>query len=572
MRKKLILFAVALLSVATLGVVQLTANAKIDESPDCDKYAIMYCGAKDATEFQKKFNADGKYTDHTKVYAAFGISKADVTGMVNGVVWKNGNVTVGNTTIVATNARDAARNLGGTPIAGTQGAAITSTSTFGDEGQKAMIKMVNGEFKFAIITSCGNPVVATPKKPPVPPKPPTGVCDKLTLTKISRTQVKLAASAKVANGGKVISYTYNFGDGTSSTTPAPTATHTYPDTGKTYTLTLTVKVQLGNVTKDVTAATCKTTFCVTPLPPSYTCEELSVTKINRTTYRFGSRFALKNVTFKGVTYVVKDANGKELARLTDPSSTYTQSTVGKYTVEAQGTVLVNGQTKSVPVSSACKKPFEIEKLPETPTAVCEGLTVDKITGTDLNRTFEGGASVSGGASILGYSIRFNLADSTEQPTPIASTSDKVSIAHTYAKAGDYAAQLSVKVKINNEEKTITSDNCKVKFTISEEVCEAPNGQTYPKGDSRCTPCEVPGKEHLPKGADCYDCTTPGHENDAACKPTCETPGHENDAQCLVTPPQLPKTGTTDGIMTFVGIGSLIAAVGYYVASRRALIG
>lgn len=556
MRKKLILFAVALLSVATLGVVQLSANAKVDESPDCDKYAIMYCGAKDAAEFQKKFNADGKYKDHTKVYAAFGISKADVTGMVNGVVWRDGRVTVGNT-VVATGARDAARNLGGTPIAGTQGAAITSVSTFGDEGQKAMIKMVNGQFKFAVITSCGNPVTATPKKPPVPPKPPTAVCDRLTVTKLSRNQVKLTASAKVANGAKVIAYNYYFGDGTKSTTPAPTATHTYPDAAKNYNIVLTVTVQLGNVKKDITANSCKATFCVTPLPPSYVCEQLSVTKINRTTYKFGSKFAVKNATFKSVTYVVKNEKGQEVTRLTSANPTYTQNTVGKYTVEAQGTVLVNGQTKSVPVSAACKKPFEVEKQPETPTAKCEGLAVDKITGTELDRTFTGGASVSGGASILGYVIDFDLADNTEAPTSIPSTSDKITANHTYAKAGEYTAQLSVKVKINNEEKTLTADSCKVKFTISEEVCEAPNGETYPKGDERCTPCPVPGKEHLPKGAECYDCTTPGHEN---------------DAECVETPPELPKTGTADGVMAFVGVGSLIAAVGYYVASRRALIG
>lgn len=567
MRKKLILFAVALLSVATLGVVQLTANAKVDTSPDCDKYAVMYCGAKDATEFQKKFNADGKYKDHTKVYAAFGINKADVTGMVDGIVWKNGNVTLGSSasgTIVATAARDAARNLGGTPIAGTT-AAITSTSTFGDEGQSAMIKMVNGQFKFAIIKSCGNPVTAKPKpKPPVP----AAVCTYLKATPISRTEYKFEVKATVSGGAKVLSYTYNFGDGKSSTTPAPSATHTYADAAKSYTATLTVKVQLGSTTKDITAPACK--VCITiKEAPSYVCDQLSVTQINRTTFKFGSKFGLKGVTFKGVTYVVKDESGKELTRLTEANPTYTQNTVGKYTVEAQGSVLVDGQTKSVPVSANCKKPFEIEKLPETPTAKCEGLTVDKITGTELDRTFTGGASVSGGASILGYVIDFG--DGTAA-TPVTSTADSMTANHTYAKAGEYTAKLSVKVKINNEEKTLTADSCKVKFTISEEVCEAPDGNTYPKGDSRCAPCEVPGKEHLPKGADCYDCTTPGHENDKGCKPDCTTPGHENDAECVTTPPELPKTGTSDGVMAFIGVGSLIAAVGYYVASRRALIG
>lgn len=548
MRKKLILFAVALLSVATLGVVQLTANAKVDESPDCDKYAIIYCGVKNETEFHKKFNADGKYKDHSKVYAAFGINKADVTGMVDGVVWRNGNVTVGNT-IVATGARDAARNLGGTPIAGTSGAAITSVSTFGDEGQKAMIKMVNGQFKFAIVTSCGNPVTAKPKpKPPVP----AAACTYLKATLIPNTrQYKFEAKATVSGGAKVISYTYNFGDGTSSTTPAPSATHTYADVSKSYYPTLTVKVQLGSVVKDITAPACK--VCITiKSAPSYVCDQLTVSKINRTTFKFDTKFTLKNATLKSVTYVIRDAQGKEIARTAN--STYTQTTVGKYTVEAIGTVTVNGQTKTVPLTANCKKPFEVEKVPETPVAKCEGLTVDKITGTELDRKFTGGASASGGASILGYVIDFG--DGTA-PATIASTSDSMTADHTYAKAGEYTAKLSVKVKINNEEKTVTADSCKVKFTISPKVCEAPDGNTYPEGDERCAPCPVPGKEHLPKGADCYDCTTPGHEN---------------DAECVETPPELPKTGLGDNILALFGAGSLIAAVGYYVASRRALIG
>lgn len=117
-------------------------------------------------------------------------------------------------------------------------------------------------------------------------------------------------------------------------------------------------------------------------------------------------------------------------------------------------------------------------------------------------------------------------------------------------------------------------------------CTAPNGQKYPEGDERCTPCEVPGKEHLPKNSpDCkVDCTTPGHENDKGCKPDCTTPGHENDASCVtcktpghendtecVTPPtELPHTGMTDGIMALVGVGSLIGAVSYYITSRRNL--
>lgn len=51
--------------------------------------------------------------------------------------------------------------------------------------------------------------------------------------------------------------------------------------------------------------------------------------------------------------------------------------------------------------------------------------------------------------------------------------------------------------------------------------------------------------------------------------------HTNDlAKCQetppVTPPELPKTGATDDIIAVMGLGALIASVGYYVASRRVL--
>jgi LPXTG-motif cell wall-anchored protein len=561
MRKKLLLFVVTLLAVASFGLVQLTAKAVVDNTPDCDKYAIIYCGAKDTAEFSKKFNNDGKYKDHTKVYAAFGISKADVTGMVDGIVWRDGRVTVGNKT-VATAARDAARNLGGTPIAGTS-AAITSVSTFGTEGQTAMVKMVNGVFKFAVIKSCGNPVNAKPVPPPVPPKPPkppvvpTAVCDRLTVTPIANTrnQVKLAASAKTTNGGKVIAYNYYFGDGTKSTTPAPSATHTYPDTptAKTYTITLTVTVQLGNVKKDVTAATCKGTFTVKALPPVYSCDLLTVTRITRTEFKFDTKYTAKNATYKSTTYVVRDASGKEITRQT--SSSYKSDVEGKYTVEALVTFTVNGKDVTTAVNANCKKPFEIEKLPETPTAVCDGLAVDQISETDLSRTFTGGATVAGGATITGYTLDFG--DGTTEP--IASTSEKITSMHTYKEAKEYTAKLAVKVKMNGKDQTITSKECEVKFTISPKVCTTPNGETFPEGDKRCTPCPVPGKESFPKDS-------------PECKEDCTTPGHENNAECVTTPPELPQTGMSDGIVALVGAGSLIAAVGYYVASRRALIG
>lgn len=45
----------------------------------------------------------------------------------------------------------------------------------------------------------------------------------------------------------------------------------------------------------------------------------------------------------------------------------------------------------------------------------------------------------------------------------------------------------------------------------------------------------------------------------------------SDCETPVTPPELPTTGPTETVVAIVGLGALIAAISYYVASRRALV-
>lgn len=41
------------------------------------------------------------------------------------------------------------------------------------------------------------------------------------------------------------------------------------------------------------------------------------------------------------------------------------------------------------------------------------------------------------------------------------------------------------------------------------------------------------------------------------------------SKCATTPPELPKTGPSENIVALIGLGALIASIGYYLASRRA---
>jgi uncharacterized repeat protein (TIGR01451 family)/LPXTG-motif cell wall-anchored protein len=260
----------------------------------------------------------------------------------------------------------------------------------------------------------------------------------------------------------------------------------------------------------------------------YTCDALTVDKINRTSFKFTTATTQQNATFKKVTYVIRNAQGTEVDRKESTNKTldYTRTEVGKYTVEAIVTFTVNGQDKTAS-SENCKKPFEVEKIPETPVYTCDALTVSKISRTDYS--FTGKATAEGGATIVSYT--FDFGDGTT--ATVASPND---MKHKYAKDGTYTAKLSVTVKVNDSEKIVTSDKCAVKVTVSPEECKP----GIPMNDERCK--EVP------------------------CVPT---PANNN---CGQLPPELPKTGSDDNILALIGAGSLIASVGYYVASRRSLLG
>lgn len=111
------------------------------------------------------------------------------------------------------------------------------------------------------------------------------------------------------------------------------------------------------------AKTCKdTNVC-------YTCDNLSIAKLSRTSFRFTTKYTTENATFKSVTYVIRDANNKVVDTKTSTANTfdYTQSNVGKYTVQATINVSADNADKTA-TSESCKTSFEVanEETPKTP--------------------------------------------------------------------------------------------------------------------------------------------------------------------------------------------------------------
>lgn len=170
----LITLALGVQSVSAAGVVFNSAR-------DCDSNAVVNCGAMTANELTTKYNASSSVK---VIYAYFGISSTDfknISSAVAGSVAKDGSVYVGSK-LVAKNALTAGRqNIAGSQKVVSQGVTFYTrppSVSFRSERLDAFVVLnKDGQFVYAVLASCGNPVKATntvPAPKPVPkpvPKP-----------------------------------------------------------------------------------------------------------------------------------------------------------------------------------------------------------------------------------------------------------------------------------------------------------------------------------------------------------------------------------------------------------------
>jgi hypothetical protein len=120
---------------------------------------------------------------------------------------------------------------------------------------------------FAITLDCGNVVYVVP---PPPVKHPNATCSALRVSPITRTQVRLTATASTVDGATVSAYTYTIKDKNGATvstqrvaSSATTSelTQTLPRDG-TYTANVTVSTSMG----DKTSPACASALTISPEP------------------------------------------------------------------------------------------------------------------------------------------------------------------------------------------------------------------------------------------------------------------------------------------------------------------
>jgi hypothetical protein len=174
--------AIALfMSVLLSGVLPVSAAVTFNSARDCDSNAVIHCGAMSTGELVNKYNAN---PSAQAIFSWFGISSQSVQNMhataAAGKVTKNGEVLV-NGKVVANNAVTAGRhnitrNGGSTKVVhnGVTFYVRAPHVSFRSNSLDAFVVLnKDGQFVYAVLASCANPVKARNVVPaPKPEKKP----------------------------------------------------------------------------------------------------------------------------------------------------------------------------------------------------------------------------------------------------------------------------------------------------------------------------------------------------------------------------------------------------------------
>lgn len=568
--------ALAIVASVGFGVAHVRADAVVDTTRDCDSFSIVKCGTMNADEMRKEYDTFGtsagngstlRQGDIHKVYSAMGISRANLNGSFkSGVVYKNGDIKVDGK-VVARNAKTAARNLGGNPIAGTS-AGIVDASKMGS-AQTALVKFkANGEFDFAVMKPCGNPVKATP----VPVKHPSAKCEGISKNKVSRNVFTFDGKASVKDGAKIKSYTFTARNekGKVVATKTVKTDNLKANSGKmtfdkpgTYKVRLTVDSTAG---KDLTSEHCVTEINVNPEPKPGVSIEKKVNGKENITVDVNQEFTYSvvvkntgNTDLKNVKVSDKQPAGVQFLSASagtiasgEWTHTIAELKIGQsktFTIKAKVIEYQEGSIKNTACVDAPAVPGSPDdcddafvKVPK-PSATCDLLKVNYLNKNDF--TLTGKASVQNKATISAYIFTIkNSQGAVVKTVPVSSsalqvTTDKLTI----QDPGTYAVDLLVKTSVGD----VTSKACKAQIKIPEQnmvqVCDPSTGQIItvpeeeadnykPVNDPACQPvvpekievCELKTHNIITINKEDYDATL--HSTDLSKCDTPETPDVE----------------------------------------------
>lgn len=290
--------------------------------------------------------------------------------------------------------------------------------------------------------------------------------------------------------------------------------------------------------KNSTANVVVTKTCEPPKTPEYKCTGLSVTKLSRTKFELNTTYTIKNTTFTGVKYVIKDASGKIVAQKTVAGGTkftFESNQPGKYTVVST-VITANGENTNV----NCQKEFVIEEAPKVKTPEIK-----------IEKTVNGKENITV-AENTDFTYEIVIRNTGEVDLKDAKITDQAPANVKFISAD--------KGEIKNNVLTYTVPSLKIGESATVKIVAQATASNMKAKNVACvnTPT-IPGNND---GCDSANIEVPKKSD-----PTPPTPTNPPVPATPTTPSELPQTGI-DGIGAIIAISSLTAASAYYIASRK----
>jgi hypothetical protein len=226
LRKAVVVTSFALPLLMIQSVSALNINSTRDRCNDGN--SVINCGALSVNELQRKYNND---TNARAIYNNFGISRSDINAMdttaTSGTVTSGGRVIVKGK-VVANNAMTAGlANMRGSQTMTANGVTFYKrppSVSFQQSSLPAFVVMKNGQFDFAIIASCGNPVTATAVVKPRQTSPPAAAVRPPAVPRVQRqaqTQTQTQTQSQAQSQTVVVNRTVAVAVPAATPTPAP---------------------------------------------------------------------------------------------------------------------------------------------------------------------------------------------------------------------------------------------------------------------------------------------------------------------------------------------------------------
>jgi hypothetical protein len=378
--KKISFVAGLVLTVAALFGTATVAVSKV-AAADCDSSsnAIIYCGFSSPSNFISKVRGNDSGNGHhdlQSVYSFYGLNAADYDAFaahaVAGKAYKDGRIVVGNKTVATAGksiGREAAPQGSGyfaQNIAGHTYYGNTNGKAFASDSLPVYVLFDSqGNMKFAVIQSCGNPEFGTVVHS-------SASCNSLQKTAVAGelNTYNFTASASVSGNDTITKYVYNFGDGSPTVTMTNGSTpvkHTYTKAG-TFTASVTVYASVPGNSNLQLPSVSMCTKVITVKIPFYNCDSLAgaILDKDKFTYSFTAKANFGN----GATLTSGDftfGDGKSQAGVkangTAVIVSHTYAEAGTYNIAATLHFSVSGKDVTAPTCTAVVTPT----TPPTPT-------------------------------------------------------------------------------------------------------------------------------------------------------------------------------------------------------------